>query len=75
MAELEIGNNEVDHSNVVIILGYADSFHSISHCSSNELHILLSQRTSSCYVREDPFYHPTFILTAICLSVTSSFVL
>lgn len=60
MADLEIGKSEVDHSNVVIILGYTDSSHSISHCFSNELHILLSQRTSSCYVIEDPFYNPTY---------------
>lgn len=71
MATLEIGENEVDHSNIVILLGYTDCSPSIRHCSSSELHIPLCRSTLSYYVLDDPFYHP--ILIAICLSITSSF--
>lgn len=71
MATLEIGENEVDHSNIVILLGYTDCSPSIRHCSSSELHIPLCRSTLSYYVLDDPFYHP--VLIAICLSITSSF--
>lgn len=73
MVNLETGKNDVDHGSIVIFWGCTDSSSSIRHCSSNELHILLSQRASPCYDLEDSFYHPTVI--GVILSIISSFVL